>query len=264
MLNMYDCKKTFKTVTIIGVSVVLLDSCAGDRVRRDRLYHAHSKYTTHQDGSRISRSFNSQVNLSKKVPINAARSFQEIDRQAVRTKPVYIASQPMQIPKDVRFVNLNTYRYVMLNIINSTRASALGTTLSPQAQVEWNIYLAKAAEAHARDLAIHRYISHLGSGDRSDYARKAPGVGSNFYERIIFYGYPAKPNRLSGEILAVTKDRIVGTKEVMPHFKHAIENFLKSPKHQYILTNPRLNRVGIAAYRSGSSIFWVVEFVEEK
>ena len=177
---------------------------------------------------------------------------------------MYISSQPMYIPSDVRFMNLSTYRNVMLSIVNRTRASAMGGYPGTDIPVYWNRFLTKAAEAHSRDMAVHKFISHLGSGDRTDYARKAPGQGSNFYERIIFYGYPAKPGNTAGEILTVTKDSIVGTREIMPHFQHAIENFLKSRKHSYVLKNPRLNRIGISAYRSGNAIYWVIELVEER
>lgn len=199
-----------------------------------------------------------------KAPLKIATNASEIDRQARTTKPMYISSQPMRMPSDVRFMNLSTYRNVMTSIINRTRASSMGGYPGTDVPVVWNRFLTKAAEAHARDMAVHRFISHLGSGDRTDYARKAPGQGSNFYERIIFYGYPAKPGNTAGEILTVTKDSIVGTKEVMPHFQHAIENFLKSQKHSYVLKNPRLNRVGIAAYRAGNALYWVIELVEDR
>ena len=198
------------------------------------------------------------------APLKIATNANEIDNQARSTKPMYIASQPMRMPSDVRFMNLSTYRNVMTSIINRTRASSMGGYPGTNVPVIWNRFLTKAAEAHARDMAVHKFISHLGSGDRTDYARKGPGQGSNFYERIIFYGYPAKPGNTAGEILTVTKDSIVGTQEIMPHFQHAIENFLKSQKHSYVLKNPRLNRVGVAAYRAGKAIYWVIELVEER
>lgn len=198
------------------------------------------------------------------APLKIATNASEIDAQAKSTRPMYISSQPMRIPSDVRFMNLSTYRNVMLSIVNRTRASAMGGYPGTGIPVYWNRFLTKAAEAHSRDMAVHKFISHLGSGDRTDYARKAPGQGSNFYERIIFYGYPAKPGNTAGEILTVTKDSIVGTRELMPHFQHAIENFLKSRKHSYVLKNPRLNRIGISAYRSRNAIYWVIELVEER
>ena len=198
------------------------------------------------------------------APLKIATNASEIDAQAKSTRPMYISSQPMRIPSDVRFMNLSTYRNVMLSIINRTRASAMGGYPGTDIPVYWNRFLTKAAEAHSRDMAVHKFISHLGSGDRTDYARKAPGQGSNFYERIIFYGYPAQAGNTAGEILTVTKDSIVGTRELMPHFQHAIENFLKSRKHSYVLKNPRLNRIGISAYRSGNAIYWVIELVEER
>jgi len=199
-----------------------------------------------------------------KAPLKIATNASEIDAQAKSTKPMYISYQPMRIPSDVRFINLSTYRNVILSIINRTRSSSMGGYPGTDVPVYWNRFLTKAAEAHSRDMAVHKFISHLGSGERTDYARKAPGQGSNFYERIIFYGYPAQAGSTAGEILTVTKDSIVGTREVMPHFQHAIENFLKSQKHSYVLKNPRLNRVGVAAYRAGNAIYWVIELVEDR
>ncbi len=207
---------------------------------------------------------NSTQNFSNGAPMKIARNRNEITQQAIRTKPIYVSYQPLHIPSNVEFVNLSAYRNIMLQIINSLRAQTVGNYPGMSFQpVVWNRYLAKAAEAHARDMAVHNFISHLGSGGRTDYARKAPGQGSTFYDRIIFYGYPAKPGHLAGEILTITKDKIVGTRDVMPHFKHAIENFLRSKKHTYVLENPRLNRIGIAAYRAGNHICWVMELVEE-
>jgi len=69
-------------------------------------------------------------------------------------------------------------------------------------------------------MSVNKFISHLGSGSMYDLAKKAPGQKSNFYDRIIYAGYPIKPSELAGEILTYTKDRIVGSKDVYEHFVH--------------------------------------------
>ena len=189
--------------------------------------------------------------------IQVANSMNQLDTISANTKPKMIYSYPKAtLPENVQFVNIKPYKYTVINIINKVRAQHNASAVS------WNPNLAKAAVAHARDMASNNYLGHLGSGKDLDFARKAPGQGSNFYERIIFFGYPIKPRQLAGEIITYTKDHIVISKESMPHFKHAIENFLKSSAHSAILNNNRFTDVGVAAYRAGEKVYWVIEFGE--
>lgn len=224
-----------KLLLFLLISLSILSGCAISKRRHKRVYVPK----THINNIQVSRDMN------------------ELDRISRNTKPTMIYSYPKtKLPDNVQFVNLKPYKLIVVNEINRVRAT------QSSGLVAWNPNLAKAANAHARDMASNNFLGHLGSGKALDFARKGPGQGSNFYERIIFFGYPIKPTQLAGEILTYTKDHIVGSIEPMPHFKHSIENFLKSPAHAAILENSRFTDVGVAAYRADEKIYWVIEFGE--
>jgi len=228
--------KNIKLFIVLTISIYLMSGCASSRRNYQKPNIPHTP-------------------TNEKVQV--AKDMNQLDQLSSNTKPTMIYSYPKaNLPDNVQFVNLKPYKYTIINIINRVR------TTHNAGSVSWNPSLAKAAEAHARDMASNNFLGHLGSGNDLDFARKAPGQGSNFYERIIFFGYPIKPTQLAGEIITYTKDNIVMSKEPMPHFKHAIDNFLKSPSHSAILNNSRFTDVGVAAYRAGNKVYWVIEFGE--
>ena len=193
-------------------------------------------------------------------PLKVAHSMSELDNQSRNVRPHMVYSYPEQN-------GLNRYiagvKYRLLSYINNVRAQ--GTQCGgPTSPLGWNKNLEKAAINHAVDMEKNNYLSHLGSGTNYDYARKGPGRGSNFYERILFFGYPIRPGQLAGEILSYTKFRITGTEEPYRNFTHAVDNFLRSPTHCKLLMNPRFHDVGIAAYRDQEKVYWVIEFAEVK
>jgi len=231
--------KQIRVVLVLIISFFLVNGCVHSRKSRYK-----SKYTTKKPTQQLGK-------------VKVANNMKDLDYISANTKPTMVYTYPQaKLPDNVYFVNLKPYKNIAIRIINDVRAKArVGA-------VRWNEYLAKAASAHARDMASNNFLGHLGSGKALDFARKGPGRGSNFYERIIFFGYPIRPSELAGEILTYTKDHIVLSREPMPHFKHAISNFLKSPAHATILRNNRFKDVGVAAYRAGEKIYWVLEFGE--
>ena len=229
--------KKIKFILAIITTIYMLSGCSYSSRKYKRAYKPPVRTSTHH--------------------VQVANSMSQLDAISANTKPTMIYSYPKtQLPDNVQFINLKPFKSIIINTINQVRSNYSASGVS------WNSLLSKAANAHARDMASNNFLGHLGSGKYLDFARKAPGVGSNFYERILFFGYPIKPRQLAGEILTYTKDNIVGSKEPMPHFKHSIENFLKSPAHASILKNSRFTDVGVAAYRASNKIYWVIEFGE--
>ena len=192
-----------------------------------------------------------------------SRSMQELDRDSANVQPTLVYNYPLRNKSlNAEFVDLSYLKYKMLNYINAIRArgNSCGSSAS---RLNWSNKLENAAIAHASDMATNNFLSHLGSGRVTDIARKANGAGSNFYERIIHFGYPVQSGELAGEILTYTKYNIVGNKDPFTHFIHAIENFQRSPKHCSILMNPRFKDIAIAAYKNNQKIYWVIEYGEK-
>ena len=191
-----------------------------------------------------------------------ASSMSDLDNQSRNVKPKMIYSYPKgtKMGNDT-YVDLGAVKYKLLNYLNSVRSrgNSCGAGAPP---VTWNDELALAAVAHAEDMAKNDFLGHLGSGKDTDPARKGPGQGSNFYERILYSGYPIKPGSLAGEILTYTKFRLAGTQDPYRLFVRAINNFLKSSAHCKIMMNPRFKDVGIAAYKDTEKMYWVIEFGE--
>jgi uncharacterized protein YkwD len=191
-----------------------------------------------------------------------SHSMSELTRDSANVKPTLVYSYP----KNSTFggatpVNLEPIKYKMLDYINNLREH--GTVCSnPSPAINWNRNLENASNMHARDMAVNKFLGHLGSGGTTDLAKRAIGSRSNFYERIIYSGYPVKPGELAGEILTYTKFRIVGNQDPYANFQHAIDNFLRSSRHCQILTNPRFKDVGISAYKDNEKMYWVIEFGE--
>lgn len=189
---------------------------------------------------------------------SVANSMSELDQQSKNTQPTLIYSYPAEQQENNLIASI---KFKLLNYMNNVRSR--GTKCGPPAPpVGWNEKLEKAALAHAIDMKTNNFLAHLGSGTEYDVARKGPGQGSNFYERILHFGYPIKPYELAGEILSYTKFKIIGSEDPDIAFKHAVDNFLTSPSHCKILMNPRFRDVGMAAYKDNEKIYWVIEFAE--
>ncbi len=253
---------------LILLSLFFIVGCGRHRVKPH-----YSKYRTslHQQNIPAPRPYSSNSSLPQNyqfrgdtggydgghVPV--AHNLNSLDQLSANTQPMYVYSYPARAKQNSNLVS--SIKYKVLSYMNSIRAR--GARCAPPAPpVGWSDKLEQAALSHAVDMRNNNFLSHLGSGTKYDVARKAPGVGSNFYERILYFGYPIQPNELAGEILSYTKFRIVGTQDPEQGFKHAIDNFLRSPKHCSILMNPRFRDTGIAAYRDNEKIYWVIEFAE--
>ncbi len=221
-----------KILALMLFSLFLSTGCGRYRVKKENNSYSHHMHTAH--------------------------SMEDLDNQSKNTQPMLLYSYAK---KDTLVNEIAPIKYKILNYINSVRSK--GNTCGDSAPpLGWNTSLENAALAHAVDMEQNKFLGHMGSGTEFDSARKGPGNGSNFYERILHYGYPVKPGELAGEIISYTKYRIVGSQEPYANFTHAIDNFLKSPKHCSILMNSRFHDVGIAAYKDQEKIYWVIEFAE--
>jgi len=187
-----------------------------------------------------------------------ATNMDDLDNYSKHTNPKLIYSFPKNFSGSV---NLDSIKYRILGIINNTRVA--GNQCGPSAPpLDWSIPLEDAARMHARDISVNKHLTHLGSGTKYDLAKKDDGRGSNFYERILYSGYPVKPGELAGEILTYTKYRITGNKDPLENFNRAVKNFLRSPSHCGILMNRRFKDIGVSAYEDGEKMYWVIEFGE--
>jgi len=184
-----------------------------------------------------------------------SRSLSELDYDSRRVKPTLVYSNRVVVNRSAHSIDISPYKAKMLSYINSLRGGYA---------LRWAYSLENAASAHAGDMATNRFLGHIGSGRATDLARKANGRGSNFYERIMRFGYPIRGGSLAGEVVTYTKDSVVGNRDVYFHFIHAMDNFQKSSRHNAILLNPRFKDVGISAYREGNKIYWVIEFAQAR
>ena len=242
--------------------VLLFTSCGRHKVEPSSNYYApniqkYSKpYSSQQQNISYAPMEHSRNNFTQHQ--SPASSLSQLDQQSQNTQPTMIYSYPAGENHN----NLvSSIKFKLLNYMNSVRAR--GNKCGPSAPpLGWSDKLEEAAVAHAIDMQKNNFLGHLGSGTEFDVARKGPGQGSNFYERILHFGYPVQPTELAGEIISYTKFRIVGTQDPEKGFKHAIDNFLRSPKHCSILMNPRFRDTGIAAYRDEEKTYWVIEFAE--
>lgn len=258
---------TFKyQIALLVTATLLLNSCSSHVGPRSQ-----ENYTsTYGSGMRPASNMRDLDRQSRSVKphyiqtpaMKPANNMSELDRQSRSVKPHLVYSYPKNSGAgNAASVDLSPIKYQILNYINNTRAK--GAVCGPSAPpLGWNDKLEDAAISHAQDMSSKNFLGHMGSGSDTDPARKAPGEGSNFYERIIYFGYPIKPREVAGEILTYTKYRIVGNKIPYEHFKHAINNFLHSPQHCAILMNPRFHDVGVASYQDNEKMYWVIEFAE--
>jgi len=191
-----------------------------------------------------------------------SRSLSELDRDSRSVKPTLVYSKPVRnINYSTRSIDISPYKSKILSYINSLRATG-GTCGAPTHGVRWSSSLENAASAHAGDMATNNFLGHMGSGGATDLARKANGRGSNFYERIMRFGYPIQGGGLAGEVVTYTKDSVVGNADPYFHFIHAMDNFQRSARHCSIIMNPRFQDVGVSAYRGNDKTYWVIEFAQ--
>lgn len=151
----------------------------------------------------------------------------------------------------------------MAQYVNSIRQQG-ATCAPPAAPLRLNSALESAAAAHAKDMALNNSFSHTGSGTASDPAKSALGVGSTHVERILYFGFPHKPERLVGENLAYSKFRTTGTKDYYTNFKHAISNLINDRAHCEIIMNPRFTDIGMAMYKSDDRYYFAMTLGENK
>jgi uncharacterized protein YkwD len=155
-----------------------------------------------------------------------------------------------------------SFKLRALNYINTIRAN--GTKCSPPAPpLRLNKNLEDAANAHAYDMAMNNFLRHEGSGTQTDPAKPVNKIGSIFYERILFFGYPAKPYDLTGENITYTKIT-AKNKDLFKHFKKAVKIFLDDPPHCKIFMNPRFQDIGIGFFKTNKRYYWVLDYGERK
>ncbi len=158
-------------------------------------------------------------------------------------------------------VNLSPYENSFLAKINQIRTK--GNRCAPATTpLRKNFYLQKAAMMHAKDMALHNFLSHTGSADVTDIAKKSSGAGSSFIDRIIFFGYQVAPNHLVGENIAKTIIKKGENNTLTQHFQRALEKMLNDPVHCKILMNPRFQEIGIGVYKGNDAYYWVFDFGE--
>jgi uncharacterized protein YkwD len=129
----------------------------------------------------------------------------------------------------------------MLDKVNAVRRSGFDCgsqgRFGAAGPLSWNSSLARAAEAHASDMAQRAFFSHTGSD------------GSSPAERVSRTGYPWQ---LVGENLAYA---------TLGHFDavRVVEAWLTSPTHCANLLNPEFTQLGAAMVR-GELEYWAQVF----
>ena len=171
-----------------------------------------------------------------------------------------------QIGSNAPIRNIQGYMNVsdsstFVNYINAIRARG-ATCSAPSAPLANNSFLQSAAQNHSKDMAFSNQLQHDGSGSNIDVAKRLPGLGSSFFERILFFGYTAKANDLVGENITHVKFSSVGSRDKMKSFKKAIQIFLADPPHCKILMESRFRDVGVGYYKTKDGYYWTVDFGE--
>ena len=149
----------------------------------------------------------------------------------------------------------------MVAYVNTIRQQG-ATCAPPAAPLAYNSSLERAAQAHAKDMALNNRLSHTGSGTATDPAKSAVGVGSTHVERILYFGYPKKEGKLLGENITYTKFNIVKTQDYMTNFKKAVKNVIDDRVHCEILMNPRFTDIGMSMYKSDDRYYFVMNLGE--
>ena len=171
------------------------------------------------------------------------------------------ATKGSAINSDNRASNISDMQSRMVAYVNTIRQK--GAMCAPPAPaLNYNSSLERAAQEHAKDMALNNRFSHTGSGTSTDLAKSAVGVGSSHIERIIYFGYPNKPGKLLGEVLSYTKVKDHGD-DYFAHFKHAIKNLINDRTHCEIVMNPRFSDVGMGMYKSDDRYYFVMNLGEK-
>jgi len=160
-------------------------------------------------------------------------------------------------------IDINQFKDEMLQYINELRAQGTPCSAPNSKPLTWNKTLEQAASAHVKDMALNNFFSHDGSGTSLDVAKPSPGIGSRFYERISYFGYPVKLNILLGETLGMTKTNITKSKLLYPNFKRSMEKLIKDSRHCKIITNPRFDYIGIGVYKALNRYYFVYDFAQK-
>jgi len=156
-----------------------------------------------------------------------------------------------------------TIQNQMLSVINEIRTK--GSICSgPTTPLYWNANLERAAQAHSKDMAINKFVSHTGSGKEEDVAKKSANTGSNFIDRLKYFGFPSKVGNLVGENITRLSIKKTKTDDFMANFKRGMKNIYQDEKHCKILMNPRFNNVGAAMYKNDGSYYFAILFGEVK
>jgi len=160
-------------------------------------------------------------------------------------------------------VNIDNFKDEMLQYLNDVRATGNSCSGPINKSLQWNGVLQQAATVHAKDMALNNIFSHNGSGTSQDIAKKAQGVGSRFYERISYFGYPVRANTIIGETLGMSKTNLTHSNKLFPNFKREINNLLNSTRHCAIIMNPRFDYVGIGIYKVLNKYYFVFDFAQK-
>lgn len=152
--------------------------------------------------------------------------------------------------------------YSFIQDLNQLRAKGTACS-SPTTPLHFNSYLKKAAMAHAKDMAFNNFLEHDGSGDSLDVAKNKDIRQSSFIERILFFGYEAKPYNLLGEVVTKTKFKKDKKSDTKAHFQRALKAFINDPDHCKVLMNPRFKDVGVGYYKAKDGYYWVIDLGEK-
>jgi len=164
-----------------------------------------------------------------------------------------------KIQKAYSNISLSNFSSYTINYINKIRAkkSSCAPATTP---LKYNNALEAAAMAHAKDMALNKYLEHFGSGSATDVAKTQNS--SKFYERILFFGYPAKTYDLVGEGVTYTKYKAYKTKNLKKLFKYAMDTLMNDYEHCKIIMNPRFKDVGVGYYQTKDRVYWVLDLGE--
>jgi len=151
----------------------------------------------------------------------------------------------------------------MVSYINNIRSK--GATCAPAAPpLQFNSALKAAAAAHAKDMALSQKLSHIGSGTATDPAKKSIGVGSTHIDRILYFGFPKRVNKLVGEEITYTKFNITGSQNYDVNFKKAISNLMNDREHCKNIMNRRFTDIGMAMYKANDRYYFVMDLGENR
>jgi uncharacterized protein YkwD len=133
----------------------------------------------------------------------------------------------------------NKFKKEFLKSINNTRKKGCncGTTYMPPAgPLVWNDLLERAAMAHARDMAIKTYFSHVSKDGRTTLTR----VENAGYTHDGYKSFTVGENIAQGQ----------------PTIDEVMTGWFNSPGHCMNLMNPDFKEVGIWVFAT----YWVQDF----